>query len=149
VRSVYQLLQVVWEAVSTAGRKEAVDLVAKAGIVRMLHDGHQLYSVVSQMLNAWENVVRELLVGSDSWLWGRDSDVCFVDTGALGLRWSLVLPYVLVGRVPEARIVDGRDTELLGYAGDPGWKALLARVVIGYDKGYLGTLCQFPSSPSV
>jgi hypothetical protein len=63
--------------------------------------------------------------------------VCFVDTRALGLCWALVLPDVLLGWVPEARIVDGGDAELLGDSGDPGRKALLASVVIGDDKRYL------------
>jgi hypothetical protein len=40
VSSVYKLLQLVWEAIATAGSEEAIDLVAKAGIVSMFHDGH-------------------------------------------------------------------------------------------------------------
>jgi hypothetical protein len=137
-----QLFQIVWEAISAACRKEAVDLVAEASIVCMLHNRHQLYGIVAQVLDAGEDVVRELFVCSNSRLGGGDTDVGFVDTGALGLRRSLVLPDVLLRGIPEARIVDGGDAELLGDTGDPGWEALLTGPVIGNDEGYLYRLCQ-------
>jgi len=63
--SIDQFFQVVWGPVATAGRKEAVDLIAKACIVCVLHNGHQLNHVVSQVLNPGEDVLCELLVGSD------------------------------------------------------------------------------------
>ena len=63
--------------------------------------------------------------------------MCFVDTGALGLLRSLVLPDVLLGRVPEARIVDGRYAELLCDAGDPSRQAFLAGVIVGDDERHL------------
>jgi hypothetical protein len=145
VGSIYQLLQIVWEAVPTACREEAIDLVSETGIVRMLHDCHQLDSVVSQMLNSRKDVLCELLVGGYSWFWRRDSDVSFIDSRALGLGRPLVLPHVFMWGVPEACIVDGRDAEVLSDSGDPGWEAFLAGVVIGDDERYLVGHCQLSS----
>jgi hypothetical protein len=45
----------------------------------------------------------------------------FVDSNAFGFLRSLVLEDVLLGWVPEARIVDWRDAKLLGNARDPRW----------------------------
>ena len=44
-----ELFQLFWCAKSTASREEAVDLVAKASIVGMLHDRHQLNDIVSKV----------------------------------------------------------------------------------------------------
>jgi hypothetical protein len=46
--------------VSTAGGKEAGNLVAKGSIVSVLHDSHQLDSVVAQLLDTGQHVGREL-----------------------------------------------------------------------------------------
>lgn len=86
--------------------------------------------------------MRKLFVRGYSRLGRGDTDVSLVDTGALRLRRSLVLENILLWGVPEAGIVDGRNAELLGHAGDPGWETLLTGVVIGHDKGYLGRLCE-------
>jgi hypothetical protein len=146
VGSIYQLLEIVWRAVSTACREEAVDLVTETGIVCVLHNCHQLYGVVSQVLDARQDVLGELFVGGYFRLWGGDTDVGFVDAGTLGLRRSLVLPDVLLGRVPEARIVDGRGVQLLGNAGNPHGKTLLTGAVVGHDERYLNKHCQLPGS---
>ena len=61
--SINELLEVIWEAIATARRKEAVDLVAETGVVGMLHDCHQLNSVVAQVLDAGQDVLGKLLVG--------------------------------------------------------------------------------------
>ena len=89
------------------------------------------------MLDAREDITCELLVSRYLGLWGGNANVGFVDTRALGLGRSLVLPDVLLGRVPEAGVVYGGDIEVLGHPGDPGWQALVARMVVGYDEGYL------------
>lgn len=57
-----------------------------------------------------------------------------VDSRTLGLWRALVLPHILLGRVPEAGIVYGGDAQVLGYSGDPGREALLAGVVVGCYK---------------
>ncbi len=42
-----KLLQIFWGPEAAASCEEAVDLVPKAGIVCVLHDGHQLNDIVS------------------------------------------------------------------------------------------------------
>jgi hypothetical protein len=86
------------------------------------------------VLDAGEDVLCKLFVGSYFRVGRGDTDVGFVDTGTLGLRWPLVLPDVFLGRIPEARIVDGGNVELLGDAGDPDGETLLAGTVVGNDK---------------
>jgi len=135
--SVNELLEVIWETISTACSEEAVDLVSETGVVCMLHDCHQLYGVVSEVLDTWEDIARELLVGRNLGLGRRNANVGFVDSSALGLRRPLVLPDVLLGRVPEARIVYGGDIEVLGHSGDPGWEALLTSMIVGSDERHL------------
>lgn len=65
--------------------------------------------------------------------------MCFVDSSAEWLWWSGVLEDValVLGRVPEAGIVDGRYVEVLGDSCDPSGDALLSCVVVGDDKGDL------------
>lgn len=53
----------------------------------------------------------------------------FIDLEATGLVRSVVLPLVLGRWVPEDGIVRGRDTQVLGNALDPGWKAINARSI--------------------
>ena len=66
VGSVDELLEVLGGSVATAGGEEVVHLVAETGIVSMLHDGHELDSIVAQVLDARQHVLCELLVGRDS-----------------------------------------------------------------------------------
>lgn len=72
--------------------------------------------------------------------------MCFVDTCALGLRGTLVLELVFLGRVPEARIVDGGDAEVLRHSGDPSREALLACVVVGDYKRDLSSVSSWLDS---
>jgi hypothetical protein len=137
VSGVNELLKLVGHTVTAACSEEAVDLVSKAGVVCVLHDGHELDDIVPKVADAGQDVVGELFVCGDFAVGRRDSDVGLVDAGALGLRGALVLENVLVGRVPEPGIVDGGDIEVLGDAGDPGGEALLASVVVGNNEGDL------------
>jgi len=62
------------ETVATGDGKEVCDLIAKAGVVCVLHDGHELDAVVAEVLDPWEDVVSEIVIGGDLALWRRDSD---------------------------------------------------------------------------
>lgn len=137
VCGVNQLLEVIWVAVAGRGCKEGVDLVAKGCVVCVLHDGHELDCVVSQIANAWEGILGELLVCSDLGIGTRDTDVGFVHTSGERLWWTSILELVCVGWVPEASIVDGRDGEVLCHTLYPCWYSLCARLVVGYDKADL------------
>lgn len=61
--------------------------------------------------------------------------MCFVNASTLWLRRPLVLPDVLLWWIPEPRIVDGGDVEVLGHSSDPGGDALLTSMVVrGYER---------------
>jgi len=50
--------------------------------------------------------------------------MCFIDLepfNALGRVAMLECVSLLLGRVPESSVVDGRDIEVLGDSLDPGW----------------------------
>lgn len=85
VGSVYQLLEILGWAVSAACREEAVHLISETGIVGVLHDGHELNGVVSQVLDARKHGLGELLIGSHLALRGGNADVGLVDPKALRL----------------------------------------------------------------
>lgn len=127
-----QFFQIIGVSVAATSSIEAVDLVSEAGVVRMLHDSHELDDIVSQMLDSRQDVGRELLVGRNLGLGRRDANVCLVDACACGLRWFRMLEDILLvlGRVPKSGIVDGGDGELLCDACNPCGDALLPRMVI-------------------
>lgn len=104
-----KLLQVLRRAIAAAGGEEIIDLVAKAGVVCMFHNSHELDDIIAKILDAWEHVLGELLVGCDSELGRRDTDVCLVYTNALWLLRPLVFKdiFILGRRVPESGIVGG------------------------------------------
>lgn len=85
VGSVNQLLQILGGPVATACGKEIVHLVPEAGVVGVLHNGHQLDRVVAQVLDTREHVLGKFLVRGDPGVGRRDADVCLVDTQTLGL----------------------------------------------------------------
>ena len=116
-----KLLELLWCTVSTAGCEEVVDLVAKASIIRMLHNSHELDDVVAEVLDPGQHVLGELLVGSHTLLGGGDADMGLIHANTGGLLRSRVLELVrLLGRrVPEARIVNGRHGEILCHILDP------------------------------
>jgi len=47
VSGINELLEVLGSTISTASSEEVVDLIAKAGIVRMFHHSHQLNHIVT------------------------------------------------------------------------------------------------------
>lgn len=60
--------------IAAADGKEAGDLVTKRGVVRVFHDGHQLNGVVSQLLDAGEDIGGELCELTNTTLGRRNSD---------------------------------------------------------------------------
>lgn len=109
VGGVDKLLQILRRAIAAAGGEEIVDLVAKTGVVCMLHNSHELDDIVAKILDAWEHVLGELLVGCYSELGRRDTDMCLIYTNALWLLRPLVFKDVFIfgRRVPESCIVGG------------------------------------------
>ena len=118
VRGVDQLLQLLGGSISAGSREERSDLVAERCIVCVLLDRHQLDDVVSEPLDSRQDVRGELLVCADLVLGRADTDVGFVDTGALGLRGTGVLEDVFLG-VPESCVVYWTDGQILRDILDP------------------------------
>ena len=134
---VNQLFQIIWKSISAACRKEAVDLISKTRIVCMLHDRHELDDIVAVLLDSRQDIGCEFLVGGDFWIWRGDSNMGFVDASTQRLGRRFILEDVLRGWIPEPRIVNGREFEVLGYAGDPGWEPFGSSVVVGDYQGNL------------
>ena len=132
VRGVDQRFEVVGEAVARGGGEEGVDLVAEGGVVGVLHHGHELDGVVTELLDARERVVREFLVGRYFGVRAGDADVRFVDAGGGWFGRAGVAEVVFVRWVPEAGVVDGRDGEVLRHACYPCRHPLLPRLIVGH-----------------
>ncbi|KAI3492991.1 hypothetical protein L1887_42366 [Cichorium endivia] len=126
MRNVDELLEVLGVAVPAAGGKEVGDLVAKRGVVGVLLDGHELDGVVAELLDTRQDVLCEFFELADARLGSGDADVCLVDLDVIGLGRLGVLDGValLLGRVPEARVVHGRNVQILRDAEDPCWQTL-------------------------
>lgn len=126
MRSINELLQILRGPIATASSKEVVHLVTETGVVRMLHNGHQLDSIVAQTLNARQHVLRELFVSGHPCIRGRDTNVSLVDTQALGLLGPAMLEGVALvgGRVPEYSVVYRGDVQVLDDSLDPGWDSV-------------------------
>jgi hypothetical protein len=54
-------------------------LVAKAGVVGVFHDGHELHGIVALLLDKRQNVVLEVSVGGNLGLGRRDAHMGLVD----------------------------------------------------------------------
>jgi len=64
VSHVDHALQLLWVTETTRSRIEAGHLVAEAGVVCVLHDGHHLDTVVALALNARHDSVGELVIAA-------------------------------------------------------------------------------------
>lgn len=108
VRCVNELLEILGRTITTTGREKVVDLVSKAGIVSMFHDGHELDDVVTETLDSGQHVSSELFVSGNPLLRRRDSNMGFVDADALGLlrAWVLELVPFRCRWIPKASVID-------------------------------------------
>lgn len=102
-----------------------------------LVDSHQLNRVVAKVSDSWENIASELFVCANLGLRRRDADwatsyarirrgteadhvrleltMGFINLDCTWLRWPLVFELVLLRRVPENGIIDGRDLQILDH----------------------------------
>ena len=92
----------------------------------MLHDGHELDAVVSEPLNSGQDSVGEVVIGGDLALGRRNAHMGLVDLEPRSGREgrALVLPDILLGRVPKDSLVERGDTLVLLDARDPGGNTL-------------------------
>lgn len=126
VGRVDEALELFWGAVAATGGEEGGDLIPEAGVVGMLLHGHELDSVVPQVLDHGEDVARELGVGADALMRSGDADVGLVDleVGGRG-RARVAQDVALLGRgVPEHGVVDRGHGQVLRHARDPGGDAV-------------------------
>lgn len=100
----------------------------------MLHDGHELNGVVSQILDSGEDVSGKLLIRADTRLRSGNPDMSFINTDVVGPRGVRILEDIfLFGRgIPETCIVDGRDVQILRNAFDPSRQAFNAVAIWEY-----------------
>lgn len=108
VRGVNELLEIFRRTITTACRKEIVDLISEAGVISMFHDSHELDDIVTEILNPGQHISRELFISSNALLRRRDADVSLVDASTFGLLWTRVLELVLFrsGGIPKACVID-------------------------------------------
>lgn len=102
-----ELLQVFRWSVAAAGCEKVVDLIAKTGVVCMLHYSHQLDHVVPKLMDPGQHVPGELFVCGNTLLRGGDTDVSLVHAyaGRLPRTGMLELVPLRRGRVPETSVI--------------------------------------------
>lgn len=107
VGCVNELLQILRGPISATGSEEIVHLISEAGIVRMLHDRHQLNHIVAEILDSRKHVLGELFVCSHSLFCSGNANMCLVYADAIGLLGPLILKLVFFRsrRIPETSIV--------------------------------------------
>ena len=76
---VHQIFQVLGLAEPGRRGEEAGHLIAEGAVVGVLHDGHELHSVVARLLDAVEGIVGELPIGADSAFLLRHAHMGLVD----------------------------------------------------------------------
>ena len=100
VGTVDEVLQLLRRA-EPAGRGEKVgNLIAEAGVIGMLHNGHQLHCVVSPLGNPGQRIVRKRPIAADARLLLSHAHMGFIDEQRLLLghkgmpgKWLLRLPH--------------------------------------------------------
>lgn len=63
-----KLLQPLGSSISATGCEKAVDLVSKASIIGMFHDGHQLNGVVTKVFDSGKYIFSKLFIRGDALL---------------------------------------------------------------------------------
>lgn len=99
--SFLQFFQVVRSSESATDAKKISHVVAKAAVVGMLLDGHNLDGVVPELGHSGKHVLGELFEGVNPGLHSCHPDMDFIDFHASVLRRPGVLELVLVLRIPK------------------------------------------------
>jgi hypothetical protein len=104
---IYKVLEVIRRATSTRHGKWTCDLITKAPVVHMLHDPHELYSIVPAFGDPRQNIVCKLTVCCDSRLDRAHTDMGFVNLGRFWFGRRLVLKLELFPWMSEHAVVPG------------------------------------------
>lgn len=103
---IHQLFELVGRTESGRNTEEVGAVVAKGAIVWMFDHSHDLYDIVSQVLDPRQHVLSELAKGVHSFLNARHTDVALVHLHILVLpRGLLVFP--LVGTQIDVYSIEG------------------------------------------
>ena len=89
---VYQILQILRLTEPGGGRKETGNLIAKAAIIGMLHDSHQLDGVIACLFDAGQHLLGELPIGTYFSLLLGHTHMRFVHIQRLGRLKILICP---------------------------------------------------------
>ena len=76
---IYKVLKIIWCTLSWRCCKKVCDVVAKAAVVSMLLDCHQLDTIVSQFDNSRQDLVGKFPVLGNSAMNWTHAYMCFVD----------------------------------------------------------------------
>eukprot|EP00166_Cyanidium_caldarium_P005973 ctg_766.g154 len=111
VRRVDERLEVLRCATARAAGEKVGHVVPERGVVRVLHNGHDLDGSVAEAFDTRQHLVAKLGIRADARLIRGHTHVALVDAQRLGARHVLrMLPPVrpLGRRVPKQRVVDER-----------------------------------------
>lgn len=105
----------------------------------MLHDCHQLYYIVPEIMYSWQHILREFFVTCDTEFGRRNAHMSLVYPCTLWLGWPWMFWNITFSFwwVPENAIVHGRDSHVLLDPCYPGRNALDPFAGSRYDHGDL------------
>jgi hypothetical protein len=104
----------------------------------MLHDGHQLYGIVTQSMYPRKHICREFFIGANTVFGRRNSNMGLIYSYRSWLRRTRVFKLVSFRQrwVPETCFISRREGQILGNASNPG-RDTLDTSTRGCDHGNL------------
>lgn len=121
MRRIDESLELLWCTETTRRREKVCYLIAKRGIVRMLHDCHNLDTIISlweskiftyKICDSREDVSGEFWVGSDLSLWTGNTNMSLVYRQGQRFFRTLMNKLVFL-RIPKHTIVHGTNIKVL------------------------------------
>ena len=92
VSLVYQVFQIIRLAKPGAGSEEVSNLVAKASVIRVLHNGHKLNGIVACFLDVFQRNVCKLPIGTDAAFFLRHTHMGLIDKKLVFADKSIIRP---------------------------------------------------------
>ena len=92
VSLVYQVFQIIRLSKPGTGCKEICDLVAKASVIRVFHNGHKLNGVVACFLDVLQRDVRKFPIGTDAAFFLRHTHMSFIDIKLVFADKAIIRP---------------------------------------------------------
>ena len=98
---IHQLFELFRSSEARAEGEEVRHLIAEGTVIRVLLKGHDLYRVISQVLDPGQYILPELVEGGDLRLLRTHSDMALVNQGVRPFQHLVMLPLIGLGRVPD------------------------------------------------